>query len=86
VASEGEISACAFVLLSRGQVQEAVTLYRVNAAIFPQSARVLEALAEGYEKQGKLPNAIRALERALELDAKNTSVLNMLVRLKAKAL
>lgn len=86
VTSEGEINACAFVLLSCGQVQQAVTLYRVNAAIFPQSARVLEALAEGYEKQGKLPNAIRALERALELDTKNTSVLNMLVRLKAKAL
>jgi tetratricopeptide (TPR) repeat protein len=86
VSSEGELNACAFVLLSRGQIQEAVTLYRVNASIFPQSSPVLESLAEGYEKLGKPESAIRALERALELDAKNTSALALLVKLKAKLL
>ena len=84
IASEGELSACAFVLLSRGQVQEAVTLYRVNANIFPQSSRCYEALAEGYAKLGKPQQAIRALERALELDVKNKEALNALVKLKAK--
>jgi tetratricopeptide (TPR) repeat protein len=84
VASEGELSASAFVLLSRGQVQEAVTLYRINANIFPQSSRCYESLAEGYAKVGKPQQAVRALERALELDAKNAAALNALVKLKVK--
>jgi tetratricopeptide (TPR) repeat protein len=84
VASEGELGASAFVLLSRGQVQEAVTLYRINANIFPQSSRCFEALAEGYVKMGKHQQAIRAFERALELDAKNAGALQGLVKLKVK--
>lgn len=86
VTSEGELNACAWVLLSRGQIQEAVTILRINAIIYAQSSRALENLAEGYEKLGKPQNAIRSLERALELDTKNLSALKAIVRLKAKAL
>ncbi len=84
VSSESELNAAVYVLLARGQTQEAVLLARVNANIFPQSSNCYDTLGECYEKVGKFPQAVRALERALELDVKNSAALAALVRVKSK--
>ena len=45
VRSEGELASAAKVLLSRGQSQEAVQLYRVNCQLYPESSRAFARLA-----------------------------------------
>jgi thiol-disulfide isomerase/thioredoxin len=83
VSSEGELNGCAYVLLARGQVPEAVAVFRINAILFPQSSNCFESLAEGYERLGNKARAVQCCERALELDSKNTAALNRLVKLKS---
>lgn len=81
VAYEGELNGCAYVLLARNQVREAVNIFRINATLFPQSSNCWESLAEGYERLGNKAKAIQCCERALELDAKNAIALKRLVKL-----
>ena len=68
VATEAELAAMAGVLLSRGQVTEAVKLYRVNCRLFPASARGFARLAEGLRQAGDPEEARKMAEKALRLN------------------
>jgi tetratricopeptide (TPR) repeat protein len=83
VATEGELNSCAYVLLSRGQTREALTIFRINATLFPQSSACFESLSEGYERLGNKTLAIQYCERALELNSKNAPALKRLVKLQS---
>ena len=54
--------------MSRGDDREAVKLYEVNCALFPDSARGFARLADGLERIGELERARAAAERALRLN------------------
>ena len=69
VASQSELAAMAGVLLSRGQVTEAVKLYRVNCALFRESARSFASLAEGLRQAGEQEEAREMAEMALRLNS-----------------
>ena len=68
VRSEGELAAAARVLLSRGDTREAVKLFRVNCALYPESSRSFERLAEGLRQQGEVTEAREMAEKALRLN------------------
>ena len=68
VASESELAAMAGVLLSRGQVTEAVKLYQVNCALYRDSARSFARLAEGLRQAGDQEKAREMAEKALRLN------------------
>jgi tetratricopeptide (TPR) repeat protein len=80
---DGELHAFGYVLLARAQVQEALTVFRINAVLHPLSVRCHEALAEAYEKAEKPTQAVVAYKKVLELDSKHPRALEQLVRLKA---
>lgn len=83
VYSEGELNACGYVLMGRGQLREALTIFRVNAFLFQNSSNCIESLSECYERSGNISRAILCCERALELDSKNSAALKRLVKLKS---
>lgn len=68
VSSEGELSACGYVLLGRRQYREAVRLFEMNCDLYPESANRRLALARGLHRAGDDAGARRALERALKLN------------------
>jgi len=69
VQSERELLAAGSVLISRGDTQEGVMLYRVNTALFPQSAMSFFRLAEGYRELGEMEKAREMAEMALRLNS-----------------
>jgi predicted alpha/beta superfamily hydrolase len=54
-----------FQLLNKGNVEEAVKLFEFNVKNFPECANCYDSLADGYEKQGKLKEALALLDKAL---------------------
>jgi thiol-disulfide isomerase/thioredoxin len=68
VRSEGELTAAARVLLSRGDIREAVTLFRVNCVLYPESSRAFARLAEGLRALGEAAEAREMAEKALRLN------------------
>jgi hypothetical protein len=68
VGTEGEIDAVARVLQSRGQLAEAVLLFRINCALFPESAARRARLARALREAGDETGAREAAERAIALN------------------
>jgi thiol-disulfide isomerase/thioredoxin len=81
--SESELNACGYVLLAQGKTKEAITILRVNANLFPQSANCWDSLGEAYAKAGQKDKAIQAYEYVLELDDKNENAKAQLLKLKS---
>lgn len=85
VANEHELNSAGYVLLKQGYIKEAVTLFRINASLYPESGNVLSSLGEGYLKTGDTDKAITVLENSLiyEKDiAAIKEILNLLYKAK----
>lgn len=82
VSGDSELNACGYVLMAQGNVKEAVTVFKINANLFPQSVNCWDSLGEGYAKAGLRDKAIQAYEYVLELDPKNENARAQLLKLK----
>ena len=74
VSNESELNACGYVMMASGELKEAITVFRINANLFPQSANCYDSLGEAYAKSGVTDKAIQAYEIALRLDPTNTGI------------
>lgn len=82
VFNESELNAYGYVLLAQSNLQEAITVFRINANLFPQSANCFDSLGEAYATAGFKDKAIQAYEFAANLDPENESIQERLKKLK----
>lgn len=82
VSSESELNACGYVMMADGELKEAITVFRINANLYPQSANCYDSLGEAYAKAGMTDKAIQAYEVAQRLDPSNTGIQERLKKLK----
>jgi tetratricopeptide (TPR) repeat protein len=68
VSNERELNSLGYLLIGQGQKEEALRIFQMNAALYPESPNILSSLGEGYLKTGDKKNAVLNLERALELN------------------
>jgi tetratricopeptide (TPR) repeat protein len=80
---EGELNAAGYVFLRRGDIKEAITIFRVNVYLYPQSANCFDSLGEAYAIGGFKEKSIMAYEGALKLDPTNEYVKKQLEALRA---
>jgi penicillin V acylase-like amidase (Ntn superfamily) len=52
--------------LSKGKVEEAVEVFKLNVREYPGSAEALADLGDAYRKQGDVPRAVESYRKALE--------------------
>lgn len=67
VSSENELNSLGYLLLKQNLKKEALTVFRINANLYPESANVLSSLGEGYLKNGNNEKAVQVLENSLTL-------------------
>jgi CubicO group peptidase (beta-lactamase class C family) len=65
---ELELNDWGYRLLSTGRAREALALFRLIAAKFPDSANAHDSLAQAYHVTGDIAGAVREYRRVLELD------------------
>ncbi len=82
VSSESELNACGYVMMANGEMKEAITVFRMNANLYPQSANCYDSLGEAYAKAGLTDKAIQAYEVAQHLDPTNMGIQERLKKLK----
>lgn len=82
IVREGELNSCGYVLLGQGRTKEAITVFRINANLFPASANCFDSLGEAYAMTGQKEKSIQAYEYAQTLDPKNENVKKQLMKLK----
>jgi acetyl esterase/lipase len=71
---EQTLNQLGYQLLQQGRAKDAIELFKLNVASYPQSANVYDSLADGYDADGQRELAIQFSERALEMLAKQTDL------------
>ncbi|RUT68201.1 serine hydrolase [Flavobacterium cupreum] len=68
---EGDMNNAAYQLLQTGKIKEAIEVFKINVAAFPNSGNVYDSLAEAYLKDGNTKLAIENYKKSVELDPTN---------------
>lgn len=64
---EGVINSLGYAALSRGEIQNAIALFKRNVEANPYSANAYDSMADGYAEAGMWKEAAHAAERAVAL-------------------
>ncbi|UCE19602.1 MAG: PD40 domain-containing protein [Gemmatimonadota bacterium] len=68
---ENEFNTLGYKFISAGKVSEAIEVFKMNVALFPDSANVYDSLGEGYMLNGDKDSAVVYYRKALELNPEN---------------
>jgi tetratricopeptide (TPR) repeat protein len=82
IKTESELNGLGYILLAKKQNFEAISVFKVNAALFPNSGNVYDSLGEAYLKDGQKENSLRFYEYALKLNPENIDAKKVIERLK----
>jgi D-alanyl-D-alanine carboxypeptidase len=82
--NENAVNRYGYELLSKGNTEGAIAVFRFNVYLYPGSSNVYDSLGEAYMTAGEKRSAIENYERSLELDPQNSNAVEMLKKLKQK--
>lgn len=68
---EGKINSLGYRFLREQEFDNAVEVFKMNVALFPESSNVFDSLADGYLAQGDSLNAFVNFKKTLELNNNN---------------
>lgn len=81
--SELEFNTLGYELLSRDRVNDAIEIFKLNVAAFPESANTYDSLGEAYWISGDREQALTNYRKVLELDPGNTHAAEMIKKIEA---
>lgn len=81
---EGEMNALGYGFLQSGKTKDAIEVFTLNVAAYPNSGNAYDSLGEAYMKDGRKDLAIQNYEKALELNPNNANAKEILKQLKEK--
>lgn len=81
---EGEINALGYELLAEGKKKEALAVFDLNVAAFPNSFNVYDSRGEAYMAIGDKAASIKDYKKSLELNPRNTGGIEKLKELGEK--
>jgi predicted alpha/beta superfamily hydrolase len=81
---ESEFNALGYRLMGKGNIKEAIEIFKLNVELNPGSANVYDSLAEAYMNSGDNEKAIMNYKKSLELNPDNDNAKEMLKKLEKK--
>jgi len=81
---ENEFNTLGYRLMDKGQVKEAIEIFKLNVGMYPKSANVYDSLGEAYMNDGQKELAIQNYEKSLKLNPGNENGKMMLKMLLGK--
>lgn len=82
--TEASVNSLGYELLAAGRVDQAIAVFRLNAAAYSRSANAYDSLGEAYRTKGDREAAIQSYEKALALDPSQRSASEALRTLRGK--
>lgn len=79
---ESEMNSIGYRLLREENIKEAIEVFKLNAAQFPESSNVYDSLGEAYNDDGNTELAIINYEKSLALDPNNRRAERILKKLR----
>jgi CubicO group peptidase (beta-lactamase class C family) len=81
---ERVLNGLGYWLRQRGRTADAVEMLKLNAEVYPASAKVYDSLGEAYRKAGQRELSLASYRKAVELDPKNTGAARAVRELEAE--
>lgn len=78
---ERELNLFGYNLLGTGRIKEAVEIFKLNVAAYPQSFNTYDSLGEAYLADGQRELAIQNYRKSLELNPQNTNASDVLKKI-----
>ena len=82
VNGEAQVNRLGYELLGRKQLDQALEIFKLNSAQYPESSNSFDSLGDAYVARGDTTEAIKSYERALALDPTNASARESLEKIK----
>ncbi|HEV2765651.1 MAG TPA: alpha/beta fold hydrolase [Pyrinomonadaceae bacterium] len=79
--AEAELNNFGYELLFTGRVKEAVEIFKLNVAAYPEAFNTYDSLGEAYLADGQRDLAVKNYKRSLELNPQNTNAVDVLKRI-----
>ncbi len=76
--SEFQLNMLGYQLMSRGRIEDAIKIFKLNTKQYPNSFNVFDSLAEAYMKSGDRKLAIKYYKKSLELNPFNDNAIQKL--------
>ncbi len=80
--SENDFNSLGYNLITRGKINAAIEVLKMNVEMNPQSANAYDSLGEAYMKKGDKKNAIENYTKSLELNPDNTNAREIIEKFK----
>jgi len=80
--SESDFNSLGYNLITRGKINAAIEVFKMNVEKNPHSANAYNSLAEAYMKAGNIRDAIKNYKKSIELNPENDNAKQMLKELK----
>ena len=81
--AEDELDVLGYQMIRQKKYAEAVRIFQLNVAAYPQSSNVYDSLGEAYMDDSNKPQAIANYQKSLQLNPKNRGAVVMLQKLNA---
>ncbi|MEW7290851.1 serine hydrolase [Aquimarina sp. 2304DJ70-9] len=81
---EIEMNRVGYQLIRVNKVKEAIEVFRLNVASFPESGNAYDSLGEAYLKDGNKELAIKNYKKSVEIDPNNTNGAKVLKELQSE--
>lgn len=81
---EPEMNRIGYRLLQNGKTKEAIEVFKINVAEFPDSWNTYDSLGEGYMMDGKMEKAIENYEKSVRMNPANENGKKMLAKIREK--
>ena len=80
---EKEVNAFGYLLMSSGKLNEAIAIFKLNVAMYPEGSNTYDSLAEAQAAAGDKQGAIANYKKSLELNRGNTNAGERLKKLES---
>jgi glyoxylase-like metal-dependent hydrolase (beta-lactamase superfamily II) len=75
---EGDVNLLAREILEQGNIEDAISLFKLNTVLYPHSIDAVDWLAEAYMKAGENQKALKSLHRSMGLNPLNSWAADMI--------
>lgn len=82
--NEGEMNQAGYNLLQNGKIKEAIEVFKINVAEFPDSWNTYDSLGEAFMIDGQKNRAIENYERSIKMNPYNSNGKEMLAKVRAQ--
>jgi dienelactone hydrolase len=79
--SERELNVLGYVLLGERRIKEAIEIFKLNVAVYPQAFNTYDSLGEAYLANNERELAIKNYRKSLELNPKNQNATDALKKI-----